>query len=495
MRWGLIASIAVVGNAAALGLAACENSIEREQNPRFYIPPDVEEDKRIIPSDVNAPDVEDAGVDANDGALDGGEGGVVALPSLATGSGFHTDPIVIGHGDHSCAIVAASDAGADGGAASVWCWGANDRGQLGLGTTGDGLQTADVATATKVAIDETGLPFEGIDEISLAGWHSCARKKDVLFCWGQRYSGAQAEPPAALGPERSRPRAIGNIDVSRIAADGPHTCATKPNGKHVCFGHNTFNELGRANTTDTACTAPIFYAYQANATHVCGGTLVEATSTIPKLGAITTGEVHACAMSGDRVHCWGNNQSGQLGRPGTQVGEITPQEVVSDAALLTPLDQVTSLASGGKHSCAVRGGLVFCWGTNDAGQLGVPTATIAMRASAAAVAGITNVVSVAVAERITCAVKSDKTVWCWGADIASLPDGGAIVSTPTPTQVKGAGGAGVLDMVESVAPGFRHVCVRRSDSSVWCWGKNDRGQLGNTTKVDSPFPVKVVGLP
>ena len=96
---------------------------------------------------------------------------------------------------------------------------------------------------------------------------------------------------------------------------------------------------------------------------------------------------------------------------------------------------------------------------------------------------------------VTCAVRTDKTVWCWGADIASLPDGGAIVSTPAPTQIKGPAGVGVLSDVVEVAPGLRHVCARKADSTVWCWGKNDRGQLGDGTTVDSPFPVKVTGLP
>ena len=109
--------------------------------------------------------------------------------------------------------------------------------------------------------------------------------------------------------------------------------------------------------------------------------------------------------------------------------------------------------------------------------------------------GIANVASIGVAEQVTCAVRTDKTVWCWGADIASLPDGGAIVSTPVPTQIKGPAGVGVLSDVVAVAPGLRHVCARKADSTVWCWGKNDRGQLGDGTTVDSPFPVKVTGLP
>jgi alpha-tubulin suppressor-like RCC1 family protein len=53
----------------------------------------------------------------------------------------------------------------------------------------------------------------------------------------------------------------------------------------------------------------------------------------------------------------------------------------------------------------------------------------------------------------------------------------------------------VLNTVVAVAPGSRHACARKNDGSVWCWGKNDRGQLGDGTKVDSVFPVKVVGLP
>ena len=272
----------------------------------------------------------------------------------------------------------------------------------------------------------------------------------------------------------------------------------KTNGRHVCFGHPAFNELGRSVVDDPACTAPIFHPYHALATHSCSGTLVE-SSAIPnaalETSAVAAGEVHSCALAGDRVYCWGTNLGAQLGRPGTQTGELNPQEVVTDGTLLSPLDGVTALASGGKHSCALRQGSVWCWGTNDAAQLGADPATVPQRASAAIVPGIANVVAIGVAERVSCAVRSDRTVWCWGADIASLPDGGAIVSTPTPAQVKGPGGAGVLADVVAVAPGFRHVCARKTDSSVWCWGKNDRGQLGDGTKVDSPYPVKVTGLP
>ena len=91
-------------------------------------------------------------------------------------------------------------------------------------------------------------------------------------------------------------------------------------------------------------------------------------------------------------------------------------------------------------------------------------------------------------------MKSDATVVCWGADLASLADGGT-GSSFTPVAIKGPAGVGLLGNVLSIAPGFRHACALKKDGSVWCWGKNDRGQLGDGTKVDSPYPVKVTNLP
>ena len=62
-------------------------------------------------------------------------------------------------------------------------------------------------------------------------------------------------------------------------------------------------------------------------------------------------------------------------------------------------------------------------------------------------------------------------------------------------QVKGPGNVGFLTTATNVAPGRRHVCARLVDATAWCWGKNDRGQLGDGSGVDSLYPVKVKGLP
>lgn len=470
--------------AATLAFGACDAGPEREAVPRFNFPVDAPDEDAVVETSTTPP---------RDGSADApleadADGGPVVARALATGAGEQPDALV-GNGDHTCVIA--------GPARSLYCWGANDHGQIGNGKTGAGTFVEDVATATKIAVDETGLPFEGLEEISLAGWHSCARKGDVSFCWGQRFTGAQAEPPDALATDRTAPRAIGNFEVARIGAGGPHTCALKTNGKIACFGHSTFNELGRPNATDALCTAPFFYDYHANPNHQCAGTLVEVMfAALPRTVTVVSGEVHSCALADDKVHCWGANAAGELGRPGAGTAELNAQIVVTDPGLLTPLTGVTAIASdGAKHTCALGANGVVCWGLNDVGQLGVDPAAVPLRGFAGApVTATAGAIAVGVAERVSCAVKKDATVVCWGADLAALGEGG-VASSFVPVAIKGPLGAGLLGNVAAVAPGLRHACALKNDGTVWCWGKNDRGQLGDGTTVDSAYPVKVTNLP
>ncbi len=471
--------------AGALSFGGCDGQPHEDTpTPRFNFPVDAQEEEAAV--DAFTP--RDAAVDSRVDADADADAGPLVVRAIATGSGAHPDPLV-GNGDHTCVIA--------GPLRGLYCWGANDHGQVGNGKSGAAAFTEDVTTATKISVDETGLPFDGLEEISLAAWHSCARKTDLLFCWGQRYSGAQAEPPAAANIDRTAPRAIGNFGVARIGAGGPHTCALKTNGKVACFGHSAFNELGRANADDALCTAPIFYDYHATTTHQCAGTLVEAMfGALAKTTTVVSGEVHSCALADGKVHCWGASGSGELGRPGAGAAELNAQIVVTDPLLLTALDGVTAIANdGAKHTCALRANGVVCWGLNDVGQLGVdPVANPQRGFAGPPITGTAGATSIGVAEHVTCAVRSDATVACWGADLAALADGGS-GSSFVPVPVKGPLGVGILNTVVAVAPGSRHACALKKDGSVWCWGKNDRGQLGNGTKIDSLYPVKVTGLP
>jgi alpha-tubulin suppressor-like RCC1 family protein len=471
---------------ALLAFGGCDGGAEREAVPRFNFPVDAQDEDATISTDGDVPTRRDASTDAPLEA--NADAGPIVTRAIATGSGEHPD-LLVGNGDHTCVIA--------GPTRSLYCWGANDHGQIGNGKTGAATFAEDVMTATKIALDETGLPFDGLEEVSLAGWHSCARKGDVSFCWGQRFTGAQAEPPEAANLDRAAPRAIGNFDVARIGAGGPHTCALKTNGTIACFGHSTYNELGRPNAVDVPCTAPIFYDYNANPVHQCVGTLVEVMfGALPKTTSVVSGEVHSCALAEGKVHCWGSSINGELGRPGAAPAELNAQIVVTDPALLTPLTGVTALANdGAKHTCALRTTGAVCWGLNDVGQLGLdPALSPTLGYAGAPVAGTAGAVAIGVAERVSCAVKSDATVACWGADLAALGDGG-VGSSFVPVAIKGPLGVGVLGNVAAVAPGVNHACALKKDGTVWCWGKNDRGQLGNGTTTDSAYPVQVTGLP
>ena len=107
---------------------------------------------------------------------------------------------------------------------SLYCWGANDHGQIGNGKTGAATFTEDVPTATKIAVDETGLPFDGLEEVSLAAWHSCARKGDVSSA-GVSASRARRPSPPRRRTSIARRRAPSATSTSRASARADRTRA------------------------------------------------------------------------------------------------------------------------------------------------------------------------------------------------------------------------------------------------------------------------------
>jgi alpha-tubulin suppressor-like RCC1 family protein len=92
----------------------------------------------------------------------------------------------------------------------------------------------------------------------------------------------------------------------------------------------------------------------------------------------------------------------------------------------------------------------------------------------------------------TCALRSDGTVWCWGLGSSGQMGSGSAASSTVPVQVKSADGKGTFKDAVAVAAGHTHACALKSDGTVWVWGLNDRGQLGNGSKVEkSALPVQV----
>ena len=177
---------------------------------------------------------------------------------------------------------------------------------------------------------------------------------------------------------------------------------------------------------------------------------------------------------------WGYNAEGQLGD-----GTITSRSGYGDISVGNDVVQV---AAGSGHGLALRSdGTVWAWGSNGAGELGDGTTT--SRSTPVRVTGLSGVTQVAACGYFSVALRSDGTVWAWGDNRGGqLGRGTTSNHEVTPARVRG------LARVTKISAGGSFVLALRSDGTVRAWGDNRRGQLGNGTTASSPVPVKVAGL-
>ena len=208
------------------------------------------------------------------------------------------------------------------------------------------------------------------------------------------------------------------------------------------------------------------------------------TPFLSNVSSVASGDEHSCALKTDAtVACWGQNSDGQLGRGAVGLPDPTPVTVPG-------LTGVVAITTGSFHSCAVKNdGTVACWGSNGAKQVsnGVALAI----ATPTAVAGITGALAIEAGAYFTCALIADGTVRCWGSNaVGGLGNPSVAVGTSTATPVVVDG----LDRVTGVTAGFAHACARKTSGAVFCWGANDRGQLGNGGSGPTSSPEPVAGL-
>lgn len=310
-------------------------------------------------------------------------------------------------------------------------------------------------------------------QVTAAGSHSCARKADgTAWCWGANNGG--------LGDgsliERYTPlrlTALGNT-VASIAAGAGQTCARKADGTAWCWGDNTFGQIGDG--TDTSRHTPVPVATLG--------------TSVAQIGA---GLIHTCARKTDgTVWCWGDNSLGQIGDGGSG-GAFSPVPVAG-------LTGVGAISLGTYHSCARKlDGTVWCWGYNFTGQLG--DGTTIQRNAPVQVVGLAGAVEVAAGHTHSCARKSDGTVWCWGNNQdGELGDGTTVQRlTPVPVTALGTNAAelsagGSFGGVSDPPFGGAFTCARKIDGTLWCWGRNTRGQLGDGTTVSRTTPGQVTAL-
>jgi alpha-tubulin suppressor-like RCC1 family protein len=195
---------------------------------------------------------------------------------------------------------------------------------------------------------------------------------------------------------------------------------------------------------------------------------------------------HLCARKADgSLWCWGKNDHGQVG-DGTMAPNAPAPVRVS--ALGT---DVVEVAVGYDHACArKKDGTLWCWGLNDVGQLGNGTKTDSPTPVQVTALG-TGVTHVTTGWHHTCAIKTDASLWCWGERLDGKPGADGTYVATTPFAIDAPAGTGVVE----VSGGYQHTCARKTDGSVYCWGANNYGQLGNgTLTTQPPTPIAVADL-
>ncbi|RAX16739.1 cutinase family protein [Pseudarthrobacter sp. AG30] len=345
---------------------------------------------------------------------------------------------------------------------TVWSWGYNDEGQLGIGTT----------DPSAVPVQVTGLT--NVINVSADNSVYAVRSDGTVWSWGGTNTFGQLGNGTPFIGSFVPAQIKGLTGVRSIAVGrfGYSICALKTDGTVWCWGHNDHGQLGNGANVDSP--APV---------QVVGLTGVE---------SITAGNGSVDALKADgTVWSWGQNDHGQLGNGGT-TDSASPVQVAGLAG-------VQSITAGDGSAYAITADrTLWSWGINTVGQLGNGgTIDSAVPVQVAALSGVQNVVvelSPDPGNYSAYALKTDGTVWSWGANNVGQLGNGNSINSALPVQVTGLAG------VRSVSAAAWSVHALKADGTVWSWGYNNHGQLGNGTTTDSvvttgsAVPVQAIGL-
>ncbi len=332
---------------------------------------------------------------------------------------------------------------------SLYCWG---RWPIGV---------EDLSRQRSTPTQEQSLRHNW-DQVATDSTRTCGITRDGrLFCWGMQFPGLLADlhPWSDLASLIPVQEATGASDWAQVDPGGGHTCALKQDGRVFCTGGNERGQLGDGTTTSTF-----------GMVAVAGGTTWE---------RVSTGGLHTCAIDVERrLFCWGAGDLGQLGSGDTDDSAVPVQED-------SHADDWATVSAGVSHTCATKtDGRLFCWGAGGRGRLGNDS-TDNRDAPVQEASGAENWANVSAGAEHTCAIRADGRLFCWGSGDGGALGIGAIEDHATPVQEMGA----AIDW-RQVSAGAGVTCAIRMDQSLYCWGSNSTGQLGNGSGEDSLVPVQ-----
>jgi alpha-tubulin suppressor-like RCC1 family protein len=342
--------------------------------------------------------------------------------------------------EHTCAI-------ADDG--HLWCWGSDAQGELGLG--GAEVPNCDAAGCNLptelTTLVEGSVPIWS--QASAGDGVTCAiRATDSsLWCWGSNESGRMGAPSDITGADE--PFLVSQAVHGHVDNEGLTGCAIRAaDGSLWCWGANNRGQAGQGTT----------------------GSDVYGPSKVPYGSAwneVSVGNEFVFAIAEEQFWAWGNNTKGQIGTGAT--GNTVHPAATGFVG--------STVEAGGETTCALdSAGVGYCWGENTNGQVGNGDSSGMDAGEPALVSGGHSFDHFGLGDDFACAVTTSGALYCWGRNRSGQLGVGqsfnALSQAAEPMRL-----GTDFDWVQ-VSAGGQSACALREDGSLWCWGRNDRGQLG-----------------
>jgi alpha-tubulin suppressor-like RCC1 family protein len=369
--------------------------------------------------------------------------------------------------EHVCATISTG---------GIKCWGYNELGVLGNGMVTEGSEETSTAPGLVSSITNATSVSAGMNH------NSCALlATGHVDCWGANFRGEDG----VSGIEDSlTPVAVTGItNATAVSTGDNHSCALLSTGRIECWGGNEYGVLGDGSETGPETCGPEAIP--------CSMTPVGVTG-ITNAIAVAAGYNHTCAvLSTGHVECWGWDIHGELGNGKTQTSPI-PVEV-------TGITNATSVTTGNDSCALLTTGHVKCWGSNGLGDLGDGNETESRTPVEAS--GISTATAISGAGNGACALLSTGHVSCWGwNESGQLGNGtntgpetcGSLICSTLPVPVS------YVTTATSIGAGYYNTCAVLSNGTLDCWGANRYGAIGYPPKEEfetQDLPVRVSEVP
>jgi len=363
---------------------------------------------------------------------------------------------------------------------TVWTWGDNSDGKLGIGQTNTPYQPApvEVHDAANVSFFNSVKLIMGGEEHNVAvktdgtvwswGWNAYAQLGNgtTNTSWVPTQTGLTANPPLT--------------NVIKLGGRPYFTLAVKSDGTIWAWGMNQYGQMGNG-TVNSPVSSPQVTVPVMVSNSAPGGPINNPLQ-------VTCGYAFGAALATNgTVWTWGTSRAGELGNGATGAGYFPAQ--------VPGLTNITSFSAGWGHMLALKSdGTVWAWGGNASGEVGDGTAV--NRYSPVQVLNVSNVISVSGGDSHSSALAADGTVWKWGLnDLGELGNGATnAIPNPFPTNIlTDTFGNGFSNVVLLSARDYHNIALK-ADGSVWTWGWNNEGQCGNGAITNTWRPTPVAGL-